>query len=154
MWQRNEGITAGFVELTKPMRNFPAEDIRFMSVNSVPDCKESREGPNENYMRSMSMTKRDLVVKIARETGLTQKEVTAIVQMTLDGIADEIAVGKTVELRNFGVFEVIVRKSRIGRNPRSPENEVIIPDTAVVKFKAGKKLKAEIEVLKPEKLRK
>ncbi|MDD5598971.1 MAG: hypothetical protein PHV82_13570 [Victivallaceae bacterium] len=37
--------------------------------------------------------------------------------------------------------------------PRSPENEVIIPDMAVVKFKAGKKLKAEVEALKPEKLR-
>ncbi|MFA6715291.1 MAG: HU family DNA-binding protein, partial [Victivallaceae bacterium] len=78
---------------------------------------------------------------------------TAIIQMTLDGIADEVAAGKTVELRNFGVFEVVVRKSRVGRNPRSPENEVIIPDTAVVKFKAGKKLKAEIEALDLEKLK-
>ncbi|MDD5698312.1 MAG: HU family DNA-binding protein, partial [Victivallaceae bacterium] len=83
----------------------------------------------------------------------TQEEVTAIIQMNLDGIADEVAAGKAVELRNFGVFEVIVRKSRVGRNPRSPENEVIIPDTAVVKFKAGKKLKAEIEALNPEELK-
>ena len=98
------------------------------------------------------MTKRDLVVKIAKETCLIQKEVAAIVQMLLDSIADEVIAGNTVELRNFGVFEVIVRKSRIGRNPRQPENEVIIPDTAVVKFKAGKKLKAEVEALNPEKL--
>ncbi|MFA6714438.1 MAG: HU family DNA-binding protein [Victivallales bacterium] len=101
----------------------------------------------------MSMTKRDLVVKIARETGLTQKEITAIIQMTLDGIADEIAAGKTVELRNFGVFEVVVRKSRIARNPRKPEKTVIIPDLAAVKFKAGKKLKAEVEALNSEKPR-
>ncbi|MFA6716679.1 MAG: HU family DNA-binding protein [Victivallales bacterium] len=102
----------------------------------------------------MSMTKRDLVVKIARETGLIQQEVAAIIQMTLDGIADEVAAGKTVELRNFGVFEVIVRKSRVGRNPKKPEKTVIIPDLATVKFKAGKKLKAEIEALKPEELKK
>ncbi|MDD5697161.1 MAG: integration host factor subunit beta [Victivallaceae bacterium] len=97
----------------------------------------------------MAMTKRNLVVKIAKETGLIQQEVAAIIQMTLDGIADEVAAGKTVELRNFGVFEVVVRKSRIARNPRRPENEVIIPDRAVVKFRMGKKLKKQIEQLNP-----
>jgi nucleoid DNA-binding protein len=136
------------------MRNFPAEDIRFMSVNSVPDCKESREGPNENYMRSMSMTKRDLAVKIAKKTGLTQQEVGKIVQMLLDSIADEIAAGKTVELRNFGVFKVVTCKSRKGRNPKKPTDEVIIPEHCVAKFRAGKELRARIEVLNPEKLRK
>ena len=102
----------------------------------------------------MSMTKRDLIVKIAKETGLIQQDVGKIVQMTLDGIADEMVAGNTVELRNFGVFEVIVRKSRIGRNPNQPEKTVVIPDRAVVKFKAGKKLKAEIEALNPERLKK
>lgn len=150
MWQRNEGITAGFVKLTKPMRNFPAEDIKFMFANNAPDCKESREGPNENYMRSMSMTKRDLVVKIAKKTGLIQQEVAAIIQMTLDGIADEVAAGKTVELRNFGVFKVATCKSRKGRNPRQPGNEVIIPARAVVKFRAGKELKKRVEKLDHE----
>ena len=102
----------------------------------------------------MSTTKRDLVVKIAKETGLIQNDVGKIVQMTLDGIADEVATGKTVELRNFGVFEVIVRKSRIGRNPNQSEKTVVIPDRAVVKFKTGKKLKSEIEALDPEILKK
>jgi len=49
----------------------------------------------------MSMTKRNLVVKIAKESGIIQKDVTKIVQMTFDGIADEITAGNTVELRNF-----------------------------------------------------
>ena len=102
----------------------------------------------------MSMTKRDLVVKIAKETGLIQKNVTSIVQMTLDSIADEVSAGNTVELRNFGVFKLAIRKSRKGRNPNKPENEVIIPDRAVVKFRAGKKLKNKIAALKPEQLKK
>ncbi len=102
----------------------------------------------------MSMTKRDLVVKIANETGLIQKDVGKIVQMTLDGIASEIATGNTVELRNFGVFKVVVCKSRKGRNPNMPENEVIIPDRAVVKFRSGKELKTKLEALDPESLKK
>ena len=49
-----------------------------------------------------------------------------------------------MELRNFGVFEVQVRKSRIGRNPNKPETDVVIPTRAVIKFKAGKELKEKL----------
>jgi len=50
-------------------------------------------------------------------------------------------------LRNFGVLEVQVRKQRVGRNPNKPEAEVIIPQRAVVKFKAGKILKQQLKKL-------
>ena len=86
------------------------------------------------------MTKRDLVVKIARETGFIQNDVAEVVQKTLDYIAEDLIAGNTIELRNFGVFEIKVRKSRKGRNPNQPKNEVIIPERAVVKFRAGKEL--------------
>ena len=102
----------------------------------------------------MSITKRDLVLKIDKATDLHQKDVTEVVQMTLDGIADEIAAGNTVELRNFGVFKVVVRQARKGRNPKKPTNEVIIPKHCVVKFRAGKELRTRIEALNPDKLKK
>ncbi|MCP3968181.1 MAG: integration host factor subunit beta [Lentisphaerae bacterium] len=98
------------------------------------------------------MTKRDLVVKISKEAGLIQNNVAVVVQKTLDYIADELAKGNTIELRNFGVFEVKVRKSRKGRNPNQPQNEVVIPERAVVKFRAGKELKEEVEKLNPKDL--
>ena len=63
---------------------------------------------------------------------------------TLDAIAQALSEGRNVELRNFGVFEVQVRKSRIGRNPNKPETDVVIPKRAVIKFKAGKDLKAQL----------
>ena len=95
------------------------------------------------------MTKRDLVVKIAKETGFIQNDVAIIVQKTLDSIVDELTAGNTIELRNFGVFEIKIRKSRKGRNPRDTSNEVIIPERAVVKFRAGKELKEAVEKLNP-----
>ena len=95
------------------------------------------------------MTKRDLVVKIANETGMIQSDVANIVQRTLDSIAGELIAGNDIELRNFGVFEIKVRKSRKGRNPNQPENEVVIPERAVVKFRAGKELKDAVEKLNP-----
>lgn len=94
------------------------------------------------------MTKRDLVVRIANETGLVQGDVALVVQKTLDSLADELAAGGTIELRNFGVFEVKLRKSRTGRNPHKPEISVPIPERHVVKFRAGKDLKARVSALK------
>ena len=79
------------------------------------------------------MTKRDLVVRISEETGLVQQDVLNVVQKTLDYISDAVTKGQKVELRNFGVFEVKVRKARVGRNPNAPEADVPIPPRAVVK---------------------
>jgi nucleoid DNA-binding protein len=97
------------------------------------------------------MTKRDLVVRIASETGLIQEHVMEVVQKTLDYISEAVAAGKTVELRNFGVFEVKIRKARVGRNPNAPEADVPIPPRAVVKFKPGKEMREAVIKLTPKK---
>ena len=93
------------------------------------------------------MTKRDLVIRISNETKLTQNEVMQVVQKTLDHISEAVSKGETVELRKFGVFEVKVRKARIGRNPNSPETNVRIPARVVVKFKAGKEMREGVQKL-------
>lgn len=90
------------------------------------------------------MTKRDLVVRISEETGLVQQQVLEVVQRTLDHISDAVAAGTTVELRNFGVFEVKLRKPRVGRNPNDPGKDVEIPARAVVKFKPGKEMREQV----------
>ena len=53
----------------------------------------------------MTLTKRDLVTRISNESGLVQQQVLDVVQKTLDYIAEALAKGDKVELRNFGVFE-------------------------------------------------
>ena len=92
----------------------------------------------------MTLTKRDLVTRISNETGLVQQQVLDVVQKTLDYIAEALAKGDKVELRNFGVFEVKLRKARIGRNPNAPTTDVPIPARTVVKFKAGKEMRAAV----------
>ena len=98
----------------------------------------------------MTLTKRDLVIRISGENGLTQGQVFDVVQKTLDYIAEALAKGDKVELRNFGVFEIKVRKARIGRNPNRPEADVPIPRRATVKFKAGKDMRIEVLKLTPK----
>ncbi len=95
------------------------------------------------------MNKHDLVVEIAKETGGNQIEIAEVVQRTLDHISIGLLTGNVIELRNFGVFEIIVCKSRKGRNPTCPEEEVIIPERAVVKFRAGKKLRETLRKVDP-----
>lgn len=97
-----------------------------------------------------NLTKRDIVLDIYNKTGIAQKDVRVAVQKTLDAIAEALLRGDNVELRNFGVFEVQHRKSRIGRNPNQPEKDVVIPARAVIKFKAGKELKAGLKKLTSE----
>src|SRR5262249_40884896 len=95
------------------------------------------------------MTKRDLVIRISNETGLVQQQVLDVIQKTLDYISDATTKGETVELRNFGVFEVKIRKARVGRNPNHPEKDVPIPERAVVKFKPGKEMREAVLKLSP-----
>lgn len=97
----------------------------------------------------MTLTKRDLVIRISEETGLIQQQVLTVVQKTLDYIAEALAKGEKVELRNFGVFEVKVRKARIGRNPNAPATDVPIPERSVVKFKPGKEMRVEVIKIPP-----
>jgi nucleoid DNA-binding protein len=91
-----------------------------------------------------TLTKRDLVVTISNETGLVQHQVFDVVQRTLDHITDSLAKGDTVELRNFGVFEVRLSKPRVGRNPNQPGSEFVIPERAIVKFKSGKIMRQRV----------
>jgi nucleoid DNA-binding protein len=91
-----------------------------------------------------TLTKRELVVRIAEESGMIQQDVYNVVQKTLDYITDSLTKGHTIEFRDFGVFEVRTRKARIGRNPNKPDHIVEIPPRKVVKFKPGKKMKEKV----------
>ena len=96
------------------------------------------------------MVKRDLVVRIAKQTGYPQREVMDIVQRFLDGVIDELAIGGNIEFRNFGVFELVTRKARIGRNPRKADVAIKIPERVVVKFRPGKILRDKVDGLTAE----
>jgi len=93
---------------------------------------------------SNTTTKRELVVSIANETGLTQLEVKEVIQRTLESIINALAQGKTVELRNFGIFKPVKRKARIGRNPNNPSVEVKIPEKWIADFKPGRVMKLKV----------
>lgn len=92
----------------------------------------------------MTITKKDIILKIANDTGIKQIDVKRVVQRMLDDITLALAKGETVELRNFGIFKVKARRARTGRNPRTGE-EVPVPPKKVAIFKPGLIMKRDIK---------
>ncbi len=90
------------------------------------------------------MTKKEIAIKIADETGIKQIIVKEVVQKTIDEMIEALAKGETLELRNFGVFKVKERKARTGRNPRTGET-VSVPPKKVVTFKPGLVMKQRVK---------
>ncbi len=95
----------------------------------------------------LNMTKRKIANAVADKVGITQNAAFEVVKATLDVLAESLANGGHVELRGFGVFEIVTQRPRIGRNPNRPEDTVQIPARNVVKFRAGNELAAAVEKL-------
>jgi len=92
-----------------------------------------------------TMTKKKLITAIAQESGLHPNEVRSVIQAFLDKMTDCLAEGDRLEFRDFGVFEVVIRKQKVGRNPKNAQVPIIIPERAAVKFTPGKKMRQRIE---------
>jgi len=131
-------VTASEKNYTAPQGRFFSSLIANLSANRVLDELLT------THLMSTNLTKRDMVVSISKEVGITQQQAFAVIQKTLDQITASLAQGNNVELRNFGVFEVRLTKPRLGRNPNKPEIDVTIPARAIVKFTAGKVMREKV----------
>lgn len=87
-------------------------------------------------------TKKDLVQEICQDQNLQPQLVKAVVQNFLDKMVDALAKGERLEFRHFGVFEVVSRKAKVGRNPKKADVSIVIPARRAVKFTPGKTMKA------------
>jgi integration host factor subunit beta len=90
-----------------------------------------------------TITKKELVNRIAERTGQTKVITKDIIQLFLDEIIRELANGNRLEFREFGVFEVKDRKARRAQNPRTLE-KVHVPEKKVVKFKVGRIMREKV----------
>lgn len=90
-----------------------------------------------------TVTKRELVNRIAEETDQTKVIVRDVIQRFLDSIVEELSSGNRLEFREFGVFEVRERKPRTAQNPRTLE-KVAVPAKRVVKFKVGRVMRQRV----------
>ena len=94
-----------------------------------------------------TITKKELVQKISQALGLHPNEVRNVIQKFLDEMTEYLARGDRLEFRDFGIFEIVERKQKIGRNPKNASVPIVIPARPAVKFTPGKKMKQDIEKL-------
>jgi len=95
-----------------------------------------------------TITKKALIQQISRKNGMNPTDVRLIVQELFDYVQDSLSEGNRFEFRGFGVFEIVRRKPKVGRNPKAPEKTIIIPARNAVKFTAGKRLKELLQASK------
>ena len=87
-----------------------------------------------------SITKKKLIKLVAEEVNISFEEAEVIFFAFLEKVIESLAQGERLEFRDFGVFEVIKRKQKIGRNPKRADVSIVIPARLAVKFTPGKKM--------------
>jgi integration host factor subunit beta len=90
-----------------------------------------------------TITKKELVARIAERTAQTKVVARDVIQMFLDEIIGELGRGNRLEFREFGVFEIKERAARKAQNPRTLE-KVDVPAKRVVKFRVGRLMKERV----------
>lgn len=91
-----------------------------------------------------TITKKELIDRIADVEGCKRVQVKRIVQTFLDTIVEELGQGNRLEFREFGVFECKIRAPRQAQNPKTMD-KVDVPSRRTVKFKPGRVMKARLD---------
>ncbi len=90
------------------------------------------------------MNKAQLVEEVSGKAGLTKKETQNVIDAVTETIGDTLSAGEKVTLVGFGTFQVMERKARRGRNPRTGKT-IQIPAKKVAKFRPGKGLREAVQ---------
>ncbi|HXU11528.1 MAG TPA: HU family DNA-binding protein [Candidatus Binatia bacterium] len=89
------------------------------------------------------MNKAELTARVARDTRMTKVKASRVIDSLLEHVMKSLKKGERASLVGFGTFTVTRRRARTGRNPQTG-SPIQIPARRVVRFTAGKSLKAEI----------
>jgi integration host factor subunit beta len=90
-----------------------------------------------------TITKKELIDRIAESTQAKRVTVKSIIQAFLDEITRELNKNNRLEFRDFGVFETRTRAARVAQNPKTLER-VEVPAKRTVKFKMGRLMKKNL----------
>jgi len=94
-------------------------------------------------MPKKTLTRADLSAALQQEIGTSANDCSHFVDEVLGNIEKALASGDDIKISNFGTFAIHQKKERIGRNPKTNEESIIL-SRKVVAFKASQKLKAQV----------
>ena len=85
-----------------------------------------------------TITRADIVEYLHTQLGLNKSESKKLIEDFFDEIKDSLARNEEVKLSGFGNFELLNKKSRPGRNPKTGEI-IYVPKKKKIRFRASKK---------------
>ncbi|MCX6838567.1 MAG: HU family DNA-binding protein [Verrucomicrobia bacterium] len=91
-----------------------------------------------------TITKKEFITELSDVTGIKHSDVALMLECFMELTVKHLATGNEITLRNFGTFDLRVAKGKVGRNPKQPNSDIMIPDRCVVRFKPCKELKTRV----------
>ena len=95
-----------------------------------------------------TVTKKELVERLADQSGLKRQDVRRVVQGFLDEVINELSRGNRLEFRDFGIFDVRERAERLAQNPKTLER-VTVPAKRTARFRVGRLMKECVDAGTP-----
>ena len=84
-------------------------------------------------MVKKNFTRKDLSNKIYQDLGFSKSYSSIVIDNFFETLIQELLISNKIKVSSFGTFKVIYKKKRIGRNPKTKEEAIILP-RKVVKF--------------------
>lgn len=91
-----------------------------------------------------TITKKQIVDMVAEDTTLSKKDVKMVVEKFFEKVEECLVAGNKVQLQGTGTFEVREASERIARNPRNPEDIIVVPACKRPVFKFSDSVKTRI----------
>tara|TARA_X000000368_G_C22978592_1_gene688802 strand:+ start:297 stop:608 length:312 start_codon:yes stop_codon:yes gene_type:complete len=84
------------------------------------------------------MVRSELLQKLCdQHPNLLRRDIKRILHIIFDEISKALCKGENIEIRGFGMLKIVLRKARIGKNPKSLEM-VQIPEKRIIRWKMSK----------------
>tara|TARA_B100001778_G_C18350862_1_gene521878 strand:+ start:247 stop:546 length:300 start_codon:yes stop_codon:yes gene_type:complete len=96
-----------------------------------------------------NLTKKDLVNLVYMQIGFSKQIAENLINEFFSSIIFNLNKEKKIKISKFGTFSIRLKKSRIGRNPKTKENKKI-SERNVVLFKPSKEFKQFVNSSKYE----
>ncbi len=94
-------------------------------------------------MQKRNLTRKDLAKEIYKKLGFSKNFLSSFVEVFFDNISNEIIKNNKIKISSFGTFEVQSKKQRLGRNPKTKEQAIIMP-RKIIKFKSSSSFKKKL----------
>lgn len=108
--------------------------------------KDMKKKPKmTKLVESRKLLKKDLIAKISAQTQISKIICAKILEDMIEIISQDLENGNSVKITGLGTFIIRQKQSRMGRNPKTGKNAIVI-GRRVVLFRAGTYIRQKLKL--------